>query len=123
MSSGRNYHPRLVYLAKLIIAVCRGEQTRLRAALALSDTYGDFFRRATGGIDPYEYQSRLAATGLPELLAVPTGCGKTAAVVLAHLFRRMNDDPALHCGRARQPTSGVSGEECPRQESNLRPTR
>ncbi len=36
----------------------------------------------------YPYQTSLAlADELPELLAVPTGCGKTAAVVLAWLWR------------------------------------
>ena len=40
------------------------------------------------GYRPYGYQSRLAAEGLPELLAVPTGAGKTAAVVLSWLWRR-----------------------------------
>ncbi|MGI8810873.1 MAG: DEAD/DEAH box helicase, partial [Acidimicrobiales bacterium] len=52
--------------------------------------YTDFVRHATDnpGHEPYEYQHRLAAGGLPELLAVPTGCGKTAAVVLGWLFRR-----------------------------------
>ena len=34
---------------------------------------------------PYPYQRRLAELGLPELLAVPTGCGKTT-VVLVWLF-------------------------------------
>ncbi|MGH9279268.1 MAG: type I-G CRISPR-associated helicase/endonuclease Cas3g [Acidimicrobiales bacterium] len=52
--------------------------------------YTDFVRLATGDPErkPYDYQDRLAAEGLPELLAVPTGCGKTAAVVLGWLFRR-----------------------------------
>lgn len=52
--------------------------------------YRDFVRRAAGDpeLEPYDYQHRLAAEGLPELLAVPTGCGKTAAVVLSWLFRR-----------------------------------
>lgn len=52
--------------------------------------YSDFVRRATGDPRhaPYEYQHRLAAEGLPDLLSVPTGCGKTAAVVLGWLFRR-----------------------------------
>lgn len=52
--------------------------------------YTDFARSATGdpALEPYEYQHRLAADGLPELLVVPTGCGKTAAVVLGWLFRR-----------------------------------
>lgn len=52
--------------------------------------YRDFVRRASGipTLEPYDYQHRLAGEGLPELLAVPTGCGKTAGVVLGWLFRR-----------------------------------
>lgn len=37
---------------------------------------------------PYDYQRRLAANGLPELLRVPTGAGKTLAAVLPWLYRR-----------------------------------
>lgn len=47
----------------------------------------ELVRRATG-FSPYQWQVRLALEGLPEVLEVPTGCGKTAAVVLAWLFRR-----------------------------------
>jgi CRISPR-associated endonuclease/helicase Cas3 len=46
------------------------------------------FEKASG-FPPYDYQIRLATGGqLPELLNVPTGLGKTAAVVLAWLWRR-----------------------------------
>jgi len=38
---------------------------------------------------PYRYQTEIAERGLPELLAVPTGCGKTLGVVLGWLFRRL----------------------------------
>lgn len=41
-----------------------------------------FFRAATG-LEPYGWQVRLARGGLPEVLSVPTGLGKTAGVVLA----------------------------------------
>jgi CRISPR-associated endonuclease/helicase Cas3 len=61
-------------------------------------TYAEFVRSATGdpGIEPYDYQHRLAAGGLPELLSVPTGCGKTAAVTLGWLFRRTaHSDPEV----------------------------
>ena len=37
---------------------------------------------------PYEYQRRVAEEGLPELLRIPTGCGKTEAVGLGWLYRR-----------------------------------
>lgn len=47
-----------------------------------------FFRDATG-YDPYPYQSRLAAGGLPDVLRVDTGCGKTEAAGLAWMWRRL----------------------------------
>ncbi len=55
--------------------------------------YKNFFKRATGlDNDPYPYQERLATTdSFPELLDIPTGLGKTAAVVLAWLWRRRFD--------------------------------
>lgn len=48
--------------------------------------FAGFFEAATGQ-RPYRYQERLAAEGLPESLAVPTGCGKTAGAVLPWLWR------------------------------------
>ncbi len=61
--------------------------------------FRDFFTQATGiRTGPYRYQERLAEGGggagktgphcFPDLLDVPTGLGKTAAVVLAWLWRR-----------------------------------
>lgn len=51
-------------------------------------TYKDLFTEATKH-EPYPYQIRLATTPeLPQLLDIPTGCGKTSAVVLAWLWRR-----------------------------------
>jgi CRISPR-associated endonuclease/helicase Cas3 len=51
-------------------------------------TYEAFFSRATGR-SPFPYQRSLAhADRLPEALCAPTGSGKTAAVVLAWLYRR-----------------------------------
>ncbi len=51
-------------------------------------TFQDFFRQATG-YPPYLYQASLATSKrLPEVLNIPTGLGKTAAVVLAWLWRR-----------------------------------
>jgi CRISPR-associated endonuclease/helicase Cas3 len=49
--------------------------------------FAAFVERATGHA-PYPYQARIAHDGLPELLQVPTGCGKTLAAVLPWLFRR-----------------------------------
>ncbi|HUJ08796.1 MAG TPA: CRISPR-associated helicase Cas3' [Verrucomicrobiae bacterium] len=47
-----------------------------------------FFQQATGK-PPYPYQFRLATDGqFPQLLDIPTGLGKTAAIVLAWLYRR-----------------------------------
>ena len=47
----------------------------------------ELYAEATG-FKPYEFQRRVAAEGLPELLQVPTGCGKTEAVGLGWLYRR-----------------------------------
>jgi CRISPR-associated endonuclease/helicase Cas3 len=53
--------------------------------------FDDFFRTAVTGTSdaarPYPYQRRLAEQGLPELLDVPTGMGKTLGVTLAWLYR------------------------------------
>jgi CRISPR-associated endonuclease/helicase Cas3 len=57
-------------------------------------TFEQFFETATGH-PPYDYQRRLAGdTGQPRpcasrLISVPTGLGKTAAVVLAWLWNRL----------------------------------
>jgi len=68
-------------------------------------SFADFFRSATGNQEPYGYQCRLACgndadTAKPEtltggtecasrLISIPTGLGKTAAVVLAWLWNRV----------------------------------
>lgn len=58
-------------------------------------TFDQFFGTATGNPEPFAYQRRLAtgnAPGAPctsRLIDVPTGCGKTAAVVLAWLWNRV----------------------------------
>lgn len=44
--------------------------------------------RAATGRGPYPWQQRVADEGLPELIAVETGAGKTAGVVLPWLHRR-----------------------------------
>ena len=57
----------------------------------------------TSTLVPYDYQRRLADEGLPELLEVPTGCGKTMAVVLAWLWRRRYDpDPSVRAATPRR---------------------
>ena len=54
----------------------------------------EYFMKATGN-EPFHYQIRLDIADiehpqpdLPQLLDIPTECGKTAAVVLACLWRR-----------------------------------
>jgi CRISPR-associated endonuclease/helicase Cas3 len=56
------------------------------------ENYKGFFRQATKLADePYAYQENLAVSGLlPDLLDVPTGMGKTAAVILAWLWKRFH---------------------------------
>ncbi len=54
--------------------------------------YSEFFSRITGSPSPYPYQARLADGDWPDILDVPTGLGKTAAVTVAWLFRRIRGD-------------------------------
>lgn len=54
-------------------------------------SYDELFRRLTDR-DPFPYQRRLAEGEWPHLLDVPTGLGKTAAVLVAFLHRRMRGD-------------------------------
>lgn len=56
-------------------------------------SFREYFERATRkkegrGNSPFDYQCRLAEESWPELLEIPTGLGKTAAVVLAWLWKR-----------------------------------
>lgn len=57
------------------------------------ENYKIFFQQATKLADePYSYQEALAVNGpLPDLLEIPTGMGKTAAVILAWLWKRLHD--------------------------------
>jgi CRISPR-associated endonuclease/helicase Cas3 len=50
--------------------------------------FTEFFSTATDGQTPYRYQQALADHGLPDVLRVPTGSGKTAAAILPWLYRR-----------------------------------
>lgn len=53
------------------------------------ESFGEFFKKATGN-QPYDYQCRLAeARPESRLINIPTGLGKTAAVVLAWLWNRV----------------------------------
>ena len=51
-----------------------------------------FFRAGSGNNPPYPYQARLATGAWPETLVVPTGFGKTAAVLAAWLWKRGQRD-------------------------------
>ena len=57
------------------------------------ETFDEFFKSATG-FYPYPYQKKLALDGknLPELINIPTGIGKTAAIILGWLWRRRFHD-------------------------------
>ena len=52
-------------------------------------TFVEFFATAFGsGATPFSYQQELAQREWPDALVAPTGLGKTAAVVLAWLWKR-----------------------------------
>lgn len=53
--------------------------------------YNAFFE-AVAGHPPFPYQSRLGASAWPDVLDVPTGLGKTAAVTVAWLYKRLQND-------------------------------
>jgi len=59
--------------------------------------FQEFFRQATGVDAPHPYQERLATDGatMPALLDIPTGLGKTAAAVLAWVWRRRFADESV----------------------------
>lgn len=55
-----------------------------------AESFADFFGAATGGFKPYGWQSMVAIEGLPDILPVPTGLGKTE-VALAWAWRLLVD--------------------------------
>jgi len=56
--------------------------------------YSGFFAAAMGkDITPYPYQLALANSPWPDALKVETGIGKTAAVILAWIYKRLLNDP------------------------------
>jgi len=54
------------------------------------ESFSSFFKTATGGFGPYQWQLQVALDGLPDVLAVPTGLGKTE-VALAWAWRLLED--------------------------------
>ncbi len=59
-------------------------------------TFVDFFATAFGGTaTPFAYQQALAQRKWPDALIAPTGLGKTAAVVLAWLWKRATAPQAV----------------------------
>ena len=68
-----------------------------------TETFDRFFERANETI-PYPYQTELASGALlPDVLAVPTGSGKTAAVLTAWLWRRrFHPDSAIRVATPRR---------------------
>ncbi|MCL6596478.1 MAG: CRISPR-associated endonuclease Cas3'' [Firmicutes bacterium] len=68
----------------------------------MTTTFAAWFHAATGN-PPYPYQERLAQeAALPDVLEVPTGGGKTQAVVLAFLYRRLGGDETLRTATPRR---------------------
>ena len=64
--------------------------------------FAEFFKKATG-FAPYEYQERLSEGGVPDMLKIPTGAGKTEAAVLAiWLWRRLSRDEGTRAGTPRR---------------------
>lgn len=57
------------------------------AGRGVNASFDDFFAQATG-FSPYRWQQQVARDGLPDVLPVPTGLGKTE-VVLAWAWRRI----------------------------------
>lgn len=55
-------------------------------------TFSEFFSTASGGHLPRPYQSALGTNSWPETLIIPTGFGKTAAVLSSWLWKRATGD-------------------------------
>ena len=63
-----------------------------------AESFRSFFSAATGGFEPYDWQCQVALEGIPDVLPIPTGLGKTEGAVLAWAWRRLvaRDDEPLH---------------------------
>jgi CRISPR-associated endonuclease/helicase Cas3 len=71
----------------------------------ISRPFKSFFEVATGlRTGPHQYQANLAEhERLPDILAVPTGCGKTAGAVLSWAWRRReHPEDHIRCGTPRR---------------------
>lgn len=67
-------------------------------------SFADFFRIATGGFTPHCWQLQIAVEGLPDVLSVPTGLGKTeVARVGRSPACRQEAEAAAHCRVQRLP--------------------
>lgn len=55
----------------------------------MNGSFEAFFEEATGHV-PYEWQNRVAVEGLPSILPIPTGLGKTEGICLAWAWRLAN---------------------------------
>jgi CRISPR-associated endonuclease/helicase Cas3 len=66
-------------------------------------SYSSFFSAATG-VEPFPYQDRFATElALPDLVAAPTGAGKTATAVIGWLWRRRHHpDATVRAGTPRR---------------------
>jgi CRISPR-associated endonuclease/helicase Cas3 len=61
-------------------------------ASALASDFEAFFERGSGGFPPRRYQSELATQPWPETRIIPTGFGKTAAVLSAWIWKLAKND-------------------------------
>lgn len=65
--------------------------------------YETFFTQATAGLKPFDFQRRIAADGLPNVVQVPMGAGKTEAAVLGWLYRLLfHPDPQVRADTPRR---------------------
>jgi len=84
------------------------EESKLVSGISEGElSFDSFFRGATGqevGYTPYPFQRRFATSeSLPELIDIPTGMGKTDAVILGWLWRRRFDPrPAIRAATPRR---------------------
>ena len=78
--------------------VCRASSTASTCLINFGGDYlamgfMDLFKSAMGEkVSPYPYQKRLAKDPWPDLVRVETGMGKTAAIILAWISKRLQHD-------------------------------